>query len=102
MTAAVEVIVAAESETARAMPKSITLTVPCGVIITLPGLTSRCTIPLRWLKSSAAQMSAVSDIARSGSSRPSRRSTSRSVSPSMYSMTMYGVAPVVVRSSPVS
>jgi len=47
MTAAVEVIVAELSDTARAMPKSITLTAPPGVIITLPGLTSRCTIPLR-------------------------------------------------------
>ena len=90
MTAAVEVIVAAESETARAMPKSITLTVPWGVIITFPGLMSRCTMPLRWLKSSAPQMSAARLIARSGGSGPSRRSTSRRVSPSTYSMTMYG------------
>jgi hypothetical protein len=88
MTAAVEVMVAAESETARAMPKSITLTVPWGVIITFPGFTSRCTMPLRWLKSRAPQMSAASVMARSGESRPSRRSTSRSVSPSTYSMTM--------------
>ena len=88
MTAAVEVIVAAESETARAMPKSMTLTVPWGVIITFPGFTSRCTMPLRWLKSSAPQMSAARLIARSGESWPSRRSTSRRVSPSTYSMTM--------------
>jgi hypothetical protein len=88
ITAAVDVIVAAESETARAMPKSITLTAPSGVIITFPGFTSRCTMPLRWLKSRAPQMSAASSMARCGSSRPSRRSTSRSVSPSTYSMTM--------------
>jgi hypothetical protein len=88
MTAAVEVMVAAESETARAMPKSITLTVPCGVIITLPGFTSRWTIPFRWLKSRAPQMSAERAIARSGVRWPSRRRTSRSVSPSTYSMTM--------------
>ena len=102
MTAAVEVIVAAESETARAMPKSITLTVPCGVIITFPGFTSRWTMPLRWLKSSAPQMSADSAHRALGGSGPSRRRTSRRVSPSTYSMTMYGVAPVAVRSSPVS
>ena len=66
MTAAVDVIVAAESDTARAMPKSMTLTAPCGVIITLPGLTSRCTMPFRWLKSRAPQMSAARLMARSG------------------------------------
>ena len=38
------------------MPKSITLTSPLGVIMTFPGLTSRWTIPLRWLKSSADRM----------------------------------------------
>ena len=76
MTAAVEVIVAAESETARAMPKSMTLTWPWGVIITFPGFTSRWTIPLRWLKSRAPQMSAERLIARSGAAGP-RRSTSR-------------------------
>jgi hypothetical protein len=95
-------MVAAESDTARAMPKSMTLTVPWGVTITFPGFTSRCTMPLRWLKSSAAQMSAAKFIARSGESTPSRRSTSRRVSPSTYSMTMYGVAPLEDRSSPVS
>src|SRR3974390_175788 len=31
--------------TARAMPKSVTLTSPSGVMSTLPGLTSRCTTP---------------------------------------------------------
>ena len=46
ITAAVDVIVAALSETARAMPKSMTLTAPSGVIMTLPGFTSRCTMPL--------------------------------------------------------
>ena len=33
---------------ARAMPKSVTFTWPSRVISTLPGLTSRCTTPLRW------------------------------------------------------
>ena len=32
---------------ARAMPKSVTLTWPAAVMSTLPGLTSRCTTPLR-------------------------------------------------------
>ena len=49
MTCAVCVIVACASLTALAMPKSITLTSPVLVSITLPGLMSRCTIPLRWL-----------------------------------------------------
>ena len=49
MTCAVWVIVACASLTALAMPKSITLTSPVRVSITLPGLMSRCTMPLRWL-----------------------------------------------------
>jgi hypothetical protein len=49
MTWAVCVMVAWVSLTARAMPKSITLTWPLRVSITLPGLMSRWTIPLRWL-----------------------------------------------------
>ena len=36
-----------ESETARAMPKSMTFTWPVGVTMTLPGLMSRCTTPAR-------------------------------------------------------
>ena len=49
MTWAVWVIVICASATALAMPKSITLTSPARVSITLPGLMSRCTMPLRWL-----------------------------------------------------
>ena len=44
----VAVIVAAESASARAMPKSMTLTSPLPVSITLAGLMSRCTMPPRW------------------------------------------------------
>jgi hypothetical protein len=99
MTAAVCVTVAALSATARAMPKSMTLTAPPRLIITFPGLTSRWMIPFRWLKSSAAQTSATISIARRGISRPSVLSTSRRVRPSTYSMTMYGWEP---SSSPVS
>ena len=49
ITCAVWVMVACASLTARAMPKSITLTSPLRVSITLPGLMSRCTMPWRWL-----------------------------------------------------
>ncbi len=49
MTACVWVIVALASATARAIPKSITLIWPWGPIMTLAGLMSRCTIPMRWL-----------------------------------------------------
>ena len=48
-TAAVWVMVADESAIARAMPKSITLTSPDGVSITLAGLMSRWMMPARWL-----------------------------------------------------
>ena len=48
-TAAVWVIVEDASEIARAIPKSITLTSPAGVSITLPGLMSRWMMPERWL-----------------------------------------------------
>ena len=48
-TAAVCVIDPAASETARAMPKSMTFTSPARVSITLPGLMSRWMIPARWL-----------------------------------------------------
>src|SRR5665647_3317952 len=48
MTAWVWVMVPAASAMARAMPKSITLTAPVGVSMTLAGLMSRCTIPAWW------------------------------------------------------
>ncbi len=49
ITAAVCVIVAEVSATARAMPKSITFTTPPVVSMTLAGLMSRCTMPALWL-----------------------------------------------------
>ena len=49
MTAEVWVMVAPMSSIARAMPKSITLTAPDGVSMTLAGLMSRCTMPWAWL-----------------------------------------------------
>jgi hypothetical protein len=44
------------SDTARAMPKSMTLTWPAGVTMTLPGLMSRCTTPARCEYSRASRM----------------------------------------------
>ncbi len=107
MTAWVWVIVPAESAIARAMPKSITLTAPVGVSMTLAGLMSRCTMPARWEYSRADSTPAVISTASSiGTAAPSRR-MSRTVWPSTYSMTMNGtwaIAPPgsVVTSSPVS
>ncbi len=103
MTALVCVIVVAPLASARAMPKSITLTWPVWVSITLPGLMSRWMIPCRWLNSSAAHMSAQISSARRGWSRPSTPRTSLSVRPLTNSMTMNGrVSPVGPVSSPVS
>ena len=103
ITFAVCVTVAASSARVRAMPKSITLTAPVWVIITLAGLMSRWIRPLRWLKSRAPQTSAAISIARRTGSRPSALMMSRSVRPSTYSMTMNGAtAPSAAMSSPVS
>ena len=104
MTAAVEVTVAPLSDSARAMPKSITFTAPDRVIITLAGLMSRWMMPLRWLKSSAPQTSEMISMTRRGGSRPSDLMMSRSVRPSTNSITMNGtdVPSGPVGSSPVS
>ncbi|SKZ53631.1 Uncharacterised protein [Mycobacteroides abscessus subsp. abscessus] len=84
------------------MPKSITLTAPALSIMTLAGFMSRCTIPLRWLKSMAAATSAIHVMACRGDTGPLARNTSRSVSPSTYSITMNGSGPSGVSDSPVS
>ncbi len=102
ITAAVCVIGLDASEMARAIPKSITFTAPARLIMMLAGLTSRCTMPLRWLKSKAAQTSAITSIALRGVIGPVLRTMSRNVSPSTYSMTMYGSGPASVSASPVS
>jgi hypothetical protein len=73
---------------ARAMPKSVTFTCPCGVINTLPGFTSRWTTPLRCANASAEAISAVMSAARPASMGPSLRMSSRSERPSTYSITM--------------
>ena len=84
------------------MPKSITFTAPARLSMMFAGLMSRCTMPCRWEKSSAAQTSATISIARRGFIGPSVRTMSRRVSPSTYSMTMYGSGPASVSASPVS
>ncbi len=78
---------AAPAPTARAMPKSATLTWPELLIRTFPGLTSRWITPRWWAKSSAAATSAPIEAARAASSGASRSSEDR-VRPSTYSMTM--------------
>ncbi len=95
-------MVADEAVSARAIPKSITLTSPVAVNMTLPGLMSRCTMPAACACSSAVHTAAVISSARCGSSRPSALSTCRRVWPSTYSMTMYGVATPSITPSPVS
>lgn len=91
ITAEVWVMVMPASPIARAIPKSITLTLPWRVSITLAGLMSRCTMPARCEYSSACRMPMVISSARSGSNRRPECSSSRSVEPSTYSITMYGM-----------
>ena len=88
ITAEVCVIVAPMSSIARAMPKSMTLTSPACVSITLAGLMSRCTMPCWWLYASAASTPSTISSARSGTSRLPEASRSRKVEPSTYSITM--------------
>ena len=87
-TAWVWVTVAAESSTARAMPKSITFTAPVEVSMMLPGLMSRWMIPARWEYSRASRTPVtISTASGMGTASPSPRN-SRTVCPSTYSMTM--------------
>ena len=88
MTAAVCVMAEEVSDAARAMPKSMTLTSPDWLSMTLAGLMSRCTIPAVCATSRAVQTSAVISSARGGGSRRCSSSSSRRVRPSTYSMTM--------------
>ena len=82
------------SSKARAMPKSITLMSPSGVSMTLAGLMSRWTMPLRWLYSSGPSTPAVTSRASRIVRLPWVEMTSRSVCPSTYSMTMKGTCMV--------
>ncbi|PLC11106.1 hypothetical protein AUQ48_01105 [Kocuria flava] len=77
----------AVSSTARAIPKSMTFTWPSGVTITLAGLMSRCTIPARWLYSSASRIPSTRSTASRGETA-SWCTSSRRVRPGTYSMTM--------------
>ena len=103
----VAVIALVASAIARAIPKSMTFTVPSSVIMMLPGLMSRWTMPARWEYSSALSSAAMISPARWASIGCSGSMKARRVLPSTYSMTMKGMvtsAPVTVRccSSPVS
>jgi hypothetical protein len=73
---------------AWAMPKSATFTWPLVSTITLPGLMSRWTTPLRWANPSAEATSAPISAARRGWTAPSDRMISDRLRPSMYSITM--------------
>ena len=73
---------------ARAMPKSMTLAVPSRSIMMFCGLMSRCTMPLRCAKSTAASNCSVTATDSLPLRRPRRRMRSLSVSPSTYSMAM--------------
>ena len=87
-TACCWVTVAAESSMARAIPKSMTFTMPVEVSIMFPGLMSRWTIPARWEYSNASRTPVtISTASEMGTASPSPRS-SRTVCPSTYSMTM--------------
>jgi len=84
----VPVTVIEASETARAMPKSVTFTSPSSVIRMFPGFTSRWTIPRRWAASRAEATPIVTRTASSVSRVPrSRRMEARS-SPSTSCITM--------------
>jgi hypothetical protein len=86
--------------TARASPKSTTLTVPSVETSTFSGLTSRCTRPARCAAASAASTGSSTETASSGRSRPRRRSTSRSVLPATSSITRNTTQPARVSSAP--
>ncbi|CRH64220.1 Uncharacterised protein [Chlamydia trachomatis] len=106
-TAFVCVIVACESVIARAIPKSMTFTLPSFVNMMLPGLISRCTKCCEWEYSSAPNTpDTMATASLIGTGVPSA-SSSLTVCPSTYSITMYGTeiarpsGPVSI-SSPVS
>ena len=84
------VIVAAESSSARAMPKSMTLTMPCSEIMMLPGLMSRWMMPMRCEYSSADSTPSITCSASRWLSGPLALMMSRRVWPLTYSITRYG------------
>ncbi len=92
---------------ARAMPKSMTLTLPLRSNMTLPGLMSRCTRPMSCEASSAFSTPTVTRRAASVGIAPywpiASLIASRRPCPSISCMTMYGVLePSGAMSSPLS
>ncbi|PSK62813.1 hypothetical protein B0E53_05279 [Micromonospora sp. MH33] len=71
----------------RAMPKSVSTSVPLGRTSRLPGFTSRCTMPFSCAACSASAACASRAMVRAGVSRPTRLSVEESASPSTYSIT---------------
>ena len=88
MTAAVWVIAEVVSDSARAMPKSMTFTAPVLVIMMFAGLMSRWMIPASCEKLSARQTSAMIRPASFNGSGPLSLTMSRRVWPWTRSMTM--------------
>ena len=88
MPSTAPVFVRGSPESARAIPKSVTFTSPCGVTSTLPGFTSRCTTPCACANDSASAISAVRRAASIGASGAYDWMMSRSVWPGTYSITM--------------
>ena len=77
--------------TARASPKSATLTRPSSASRTFSGFTSRWIIPARWAAPSADSTGSITVSARTGDIGASERIRSRSVIPGTYSMTRNSV-----------
>ena len=75
----------------RAIPKSVSTSVPLGRTSRLPGFTSRWTMPFSCAACSASAAWAISAIVRPGVSRPTRARVRESASPSMYSITRNAV-----------
>ena len=73
--------------TARARPKSATLTRPSSASRTFSGLMSRWMMPVQWAAASASSTGSSRESASRGVSRPRSLIRSRSVRPGTYSMT---------------
>ena len=71
----------------RAIPKSVSTSVPFGRTSRLPGFTSRCTMPFSWAACRASAACAISAMVRAGVSRLTRPSVRDRASPSTYSIT---------------
>jgi len=70
------------------MPKSVSLAVPASGTITLPGVTSRWTMPARWAAASVLATCAPISATRSAGSGPSAWTSSASVGARTSSITM--------------